>query len=40
MNEFYQGPITSLGEMVGTFVINVEQCKKKKQKEPMINVVN
>lgn len=39
MNEFYQGPITSLGEVVGTFVVNVEQLKKKK-KEPMIKVVN
>lgn len=31
MNEFYQGPITSLGEVVGTFVVNVEQLKKKKK---------
>ena len=31
MNEFNQGPITSLGEVVETFVINVEQLKKKKR---------
>ena len=32
MNEFYQGPITSLGEVVGTFAINVEQYKKKNKR--------
>ena len=31
MNEFNQGPITSLGVVVETFVINVEQLKKKKK---------